>query len=135
MPEESKNVIAVKLLEVRDSMTCIGAFAFRPTDTMIWPSGIAANAQQVVERYLLRRCGWAPGPGAGIIFGNLNDGKACSDVYDWPSHNRTMQVAHQYVLDNFSTIKSGDVIDVEFILRESSVKKVSEALEPRAENV
>ncbi len=52
------------------------------------------------------------------------------DPYEWPEIHpgsyRTMQVSHDYVEKNWDTIKSGDVIDVEFILGETKEKKISE---------
>lgn len=47
------------------------------------------------------------------------------DPYDWG--DRTMTVAHQYIESNFDQLNNGDVVDVEFILGETSVPKRSEA--------
>lgn len=42
---------------------------------------------------------------------------------------RTMETAHKWIIQNFSGLQDGDVVDVEFILGETSTKKVSERLE------
>ena len=39
-----------------------------------------------------------------------------------------MPIAHNYVLDHFDELEDGDVVDVEFILGETEVKKTSERL-------
>jgi hypothetical protein len=36
-------------------------------------------------------------------------------------------VAHDYIRNNWPTLKDGDVIDVEFILGETNERKISEA--------
>ena len=39
-----------------------------------------------------------------------------------------MQVAHRFVIDNWATIQSGQVVDVEFILGETKQPKCSERI-------
>jgi hypothetical protein len=46
------------------------------------------------------------------------------DPHNW--NDRTKQVSHKWIQDNWDDINDGDVIDVEFILGESTVKKTSE---------
>ncbi|KKL90716.1 hypothetical protein LCGC14_1901950, partial [marine sediment metagenome] len=41
---------------------------------------------------------------------------------------RTVAEAHRYVAAHWDELKSGDVIDVEFVLDETTEKKVSERL-------
>ena len=59
----------------------------------------------------------------------LDDGKATNDPYKWESLGlgpRTMPVAHNYIIENWHDLRDGDVVDVEFILGESSAPKTSE---------
>ena len=65
-----------------------------------------------------------------IVFGNiilmsrLDTGQGTIDPYDWG--NRTLGTSHNFIKENFDGLKNGDVIDVEFILGESMVKKISQ---------
>ncbi len=109
----------VKLLEIRDSATCISAYAFRPNDAL------DVDAPSRTKVFLLRRCGWSKGNPA-IILGKIDTGEAKTDPYAWGS-SRTMQVAHIWVEENWESVESGQVIDVEFILGETTEKKQSDA--------
>lgn len=119
----------IKLIEIRDRATFIPAMAVR------------LGARNEHERYLLRRAGYAvpdghvalpePGDDTGqfyVLLTNLNGGGTCEyDIYAW--NNRTMVVAHQWLLRSWHTIKSGDVLDVQFILGETAAPKISERAE------
>lgn len=59
-----------------------------------------------------------------VVLMKLSDQRATSDAYEWNS--RTMQVAHDYVWNNFDSLCDGDVVDVEFILGITKTAKVSE---------
>jgi hypothetical protein len=100
-------------LEVRDRMTFIPV--------------VAINTEPSCEgqRYLLRRSGYAH-DGSTIVLVNLNDARAQNDAYSWTG-SRTMTDAHLFIEANFDSLKDGDVIDVEFILGETSEPKQSEA--------
>ena len=104
-----RNDCTVKLFEVRDKATCIAAFAFKPAE--IW-----GNTNDIDE-FLLRRCGFPPNNNA-IIFGKLDYGTAHVDPYNWD--NRTMHEAHLYVEENYDKLASGSIIDVQFILGETT---------------
>lgn len=108
----------VKALEVRDKMTLIPVFAMKMT---------ADNADQ---RHLLRAAGYSTlyGDHPLIMLGYLHKGQATYNPYDW-GDSRTMKVAHQYITDNYDTLKDGDVVDVEFILGETTTPKISERFE------
>lgn len=107
-----------KALEIRDRMTFIAALAV---------SMVPANEQQ---RYLLRRCGYAPaGDGEPMVIVTRLDGNAnfaFSDPYHF--RDRTFQTAALYIQEHWSEINDGDVIDVEFILGEKPEKKLSESV-------
>lgn len=103
-----------KCFEVRDRMTFIPVAALRLTQ---------ANEGQ---RYLLRRAGYGLEEGQiATILINLDRGECQNDPYKWKDA-RTMPVAHQWIHDHFAELQDGAVIDVEFILGESSASKKSE---------
>ena len=104
-----------KAIEIRDVATFIPAIAIK-----MWASNDA-------ERYLLRRCGYSD-DGRSIILTRMNgDGRACSDPYDWC--DRTFTVVHNWLLEHFEEVVSGDVVDVAFLLGETTTPKVSERIE------
>lgn len=100
-----------KLFEVRDAGTFIPVMAVR----------FVTNIRD--EHYLLRRAGYGVGSPY-VLLTNLVTGKTNYDPYDWG--NRTLANAHKAIDEGWSDLTSGDVIDVEFILKESTTKKVSE---------
>jgi hypothetical protein len=122
MPRPNKSIALVpicgeakmklKLLEVRDKGTFIPAFAF------------STEREDNAKDYLLWRCGFSD-DGSSIMFGFLSgERKACIDSYAWG--DRTMHVAHTYVIEHWAELQDGDVIDVQVILGETLTLKVSE---------
>lgn len=105
------------MLEVRDKMT------FIPILVIDMSSDLANEG----DRYLLRRAGFGSSGCFQVV--HLNSGLSHYDPYDWPDRSRTMRVAHNFIDEHFDDLKSGDVIDVEFILGETSEKKISERFE------
>lgn len=105
-----------KALEIRDRNTFVPAIA------------VQMSPDNEGQRYLLRRVGYSCEVGEfQVMFFRANgDGVAYSDPYQWP--NRTMQVAHNFVLENFDRLQDGDVVDVQFILGETKEPKQSERL-------
>jgi len=104
----------IKCLEVRDRGTFIPVICIRPV-----PDNEA-------QRYLLRRDGYAGDETEHVII--MIDAQcrgASYDPYDWPDR-RTKGNAHNFIEQNWASIKDGDVIDVEYILGESEKKKHSE---------
>ena len=110
-----------KTFEVRDSCTFIPIIAIKLIPTF------------ESDRYLLSRAGWgetAKEQATHILVSRLDGGKSemnC-DPYSWTDSPRTLRVAHRYLIEHFDELKSGAVIDVEFILGESAVEKTPEAL-------
>ena len=105
----------IKCLEVRDSMTFIPVICIRP---------VPENDEQ---RYLLRRDGYQGDDSEHcIIYINAQCRGVAYYCYDWPDNPRTHRVAHDYIAQNWFTLRDGDVIDVQFILGETETKKVSE---------
>lgn len=105
-----------KTIEIRDRGTFIAAIA-----TQLEPS----NEK---DRYLLARSGFGRMAGeqkAYILLARFSDSRCNYDPYEWGG--RTMPVAHEYLIGNWESVKSGDVLDVEHILGESPEPKRSES--------
>lgn len=104
----------VKFLEIRDRATFIPVVAVS--------CELCGNNR---DDYLLRRAGY--GSVRCILLTHLGGGRtAYCDPYDWD--DRTFQVAHNYIIENWDEVHDSDVIDVEFILGESEKKKITEWL-------
>lgn len=109
----------VKALEVRDRATCIPVLA---VDMNVGVPGMPTHQAQW---RLLRRAGYPCDGRPNILLTHLaGQGKATNDPYEWGG--RTYPVAHNYIIDNWCSLKDGDVVDVEFILGEASAPKKSE---------
>lgn len=108
----------VKLLEIRDEGTFIPALC------------VDMNDENDDQRYLLRRCGYPCDGRPNIAITRLNaDGSRCSnDPYYWG--DRTWAVAHDYIIRRWDELHDGDVVDVSFILGETTEPKISERWEP-----
>jgi hypothetical protein len=104
-----------KIIEIRDRATFIPVLC------------VDMNAEAHEERYYLRCCGY-PNDGRPNILMTRADGNgpASNDPYSWGG--RTYPVAHDYIINHWPELKSGDVVDVEFILGESAAPKVSERI-------
>ena len=103
----------IKCLEIRDSATFIPVICIRP---------VADNEEQC---YLLRRDGYRADESEHcIIMINAQCRGAAYDPYDW--RESTKLTAHNFIQDNWKSLKDGDVIDVEFIRGITLEKKISE---------
>ncbi len=113
----------VKLIELRDSATFMPMMA------------IKLRNRDEAEFYLLRRAGYGAEQIGGrdgdvepyIIFMKLDGVEAQYDPYAWSSKARTVPIAHQWLIEHWNDVKSGDVVDVQFILGETPAPKRSEA--------
>lgn len=106
-----------KLFEVRDRGTLIAVITIR----------LGCRNEQ--ERYLLSRCGYGKQKEEQekyVLYAGLQEYEMQYDPFKQP--NRTRHVSHKYILEHWDKLTSGEVIDVEYILGESSYKKVSEAI-------
>lgn len=101
------NTMEQKLIEVRDRGTFIPILATRLSR----------------EHYLVRRAGYRDGH---VIVQRLDTGKGENDPYDWLGGGRTLQCAHNILQENWHRYETGDVLDVEYELGETRVKKESE---------
>lgn len=109
----------VKILEVRDRATFIPMLA------------IKLSPVNEPERYLAARSGYgtaAEDQKDFILMAALCGGENLNyNPHSWG--NRTRQVAHGWLLENWDHVQTGDVIDVEYVLHETDKPKVSERIE------
>lgn len=110
----------VKTLEIRDEGT------FVPVLCVDMNPDIALTGVNEGQRYLLRRCGYACDLWPNILMTRLSadGGAAWNDPYGWGG--RTFPVAHKYIIENWEGLRDGDVVDVSFILGETTKPKLSE---------
>jgi hypothetical protein len=111
------DMLKTKLFEIRDRATfipCIG----------IWID--TRDSDVNAEFYLIRRAGYDEAYPLLLLTRLDGGGKAQYDAYDWG--DRTMQVAHDYIQNHWDELQSGDVVDVEFILGETTTPKESESV-------
>lgn len=112
-----------KALEIRDRMTFVAAIAVEMKSGHKIDDGSQSHGARL---YLLRRCGY-PADGSPMIMLTRLDGdghKAPTDPYAW--NDRTFKTAHFYITKNWATLRDGDVVDVEYILGETTQPKRSE---------
>jgi hypothetical protein len=109
-----EGTMEIKCLEIRDHATFVPVICIRP---------VAANEAQ---RYLLRRDGYRADDTEQCIIMIDAQCRGCAyDPYDWKD-SRTKRTAHVHIERNWRALEDGDVIDVQFILGETTVPKVSE---------
>ncbi len=110
--------IDVKFFEVRD------VDAFIPVMASLLSPGRGGNK---AEKFLLARAGY--GGNGCVLLTHLNTNETHFDEYGWSPATRTMTTAHKFIAQTWDQLESGMVIDVEFILGESTFIKTSERLE------
>lgn len=113
----------VKTLEIRDCGTFIPVMA------------INLNPREESERWLFARAGYGPTPEVQsryVVLVKLTSMECRYEPDDWAGITtaRTMPTAHQHIIENWHDLTTGDVIDVEYILEETTVRKDSERLGP-----
>jgi hypothetical protein len=98
--------INIKTVEIRDRATLIPAFAIRmlPSDE--------------TELFLFKHCGYRSWSDPCILLVSIEAPWHSARSWDEWKEGRTMPTAHKYIEDNFDSITSCQVIDVEFILGE-----------------
>ena len=111
--------MTTKMIEVRDTGTCISALALR------------LDSANDAERWLLARAGYGVTPDEQrqyVLLMNVDGGAGefSCDPYGWRTGARTMPVIHKYMLEHFDAIESGQVLDVQFILGETKAPKASD---------
>lgn len=110
------NNMETKVIEVRDEGTFILVLAIR----------MDAAPNDIVRNWAIHYRSGYPRDGSAIVVMRLSDQKATVDPYDWG--NRTMGTAHDFIYNNFDSLKDGDVVDVQVILGETEAPKISERI-------
>lgn len=112
-----------KAFEIRDAGTFIPVIA-------IWMTPSRETDLPNAEHYLLRRAGYGyDSPCVMLCRTDANGGahQASCDPHGW-GWPRTYPQAHEYITEHFHGLQSGQVIDVEFILGETTEAKLSESV-------
>jgi len=126
-------MIETKLIEIRDSMTFIPALATRlvAVETQRERDWRDEDPEETcgydTECWLLGCAGLGRLGSYTVLLGHMQDNKYRVDSCEWGSA-RTMRVVHEWLEQHWDEVRSGDVIDVEFILGETSEPKRSERL-------
>ena len=102
----------IKIIEIRDRGTYIPVMA------------IKMQSDNPAERYHLRRLGYGVDDVLIMVVRIDVKNKATYAHYDY--NDRTMSNAHRFIEKHYDELESGDVIDVEFILGETTKPKKSE---------
>jgi len=126
-------MMKAKVLEIRDRLSFVAALAVEMTagikplvDGKMTEDEFTSLQAHSARLYLLHRCGYPPAGPPMIMLTRLdgNARKATNDPYGWG--DRTFSTAHIYIAEHWTELKDGDVVDVEFILGETSQPKRSE---------
>jgi len=115
----------IKLFEIRDRGTTIKGMAIRLGS----PLG-GKRSETPRETRMLASAGFGDDEldhNHYVLLGDMGGGsfKMESSAYQW-SGSRTMKVAHEYIEENWDKLKTGDLVDVQFILGETGEPKHSE---------
>ena len=110
------------ILEIRDEGT------FIPVVAIDMNPDVELNDASRAQRYFLRRCGYPCDGRPNVAISHLGaDGRPMwNDPYAWGG--RTYPVAHKFIIENWEKLRDGDVVDVQFILGETTAPKTSERL-------
>lgn len=106
--------MVTKAFEIRDRAKFIAAIAVKLSSTepvdiwLMWKGGCHPRANETFVALI-----------------HLGRAEGYIDPYSW-TDSRTMGNAHQFIAKNFDKLKTGDVIDVEFILGEVPFPKTTE---------
>lgn len=103
-------------------------FEIRDRSTFIPTLAVQLDPKNEQDRYLLARAGFGRLPTEQrqyIFLVHLEKPRAEWDPIAW--NDRTMYTAHQHIVEWWADLNSGDVIDVEYLLKESESPKRSES--------
>lgn len=106
-----------KMLEIRDAATMIPAM------------GVRLYSEDPVQEWYLQKAGLSLPGSYAVLLTHLQTGESHMDPHHWKSAARTMAFAHNYIETNWEGLRDGDVIDVQYLLRETSEPKISERLQ------
>ena len=100
-------------------------FEIRDVGTFVPVMCTLMGSETKAEKYLLMRVGY--GERQFVLMTILTRNLTKYDPEEWC--DRTFQTAHEHIQENWSSLNTGDVIDVEFVLGETHHKKISERCE------
>jgi hypothetical protein len=100
-----------KVFEVRDRVTMIPVLA------------IKLEAENIQQQKLLHHAGYSPRQPYYLML-HIVSFKFQYDSHAW--NDRTLGRAHHYIEQNFDKMVDGEVIDIEYILGETTQPKVSD---------
>jgi hypothetical protein len=124
-----ETTMKAKALELRDKGTFIAILCVDMNPGIYRDDEPGMSKEYDAQCYLLRRCGYPCDGRPNIIMTRLNgNGQATNDPYGWKGVTRIFPVAHKWIIDNWHTLNDGDVVDVQFILGETSTPKQSERI-------
>jgi hypothetical protein len=112
----------------------IKMFEIRDVGTLIPAIGIRLNPTDGGERWLLARAGFGQdvegvdGQGSYVLLIFLTRDIAHYDPAQWG--DRTMLQAHLFIRDKWFALRTGDVVDVQFVLGETDHPKTAERWDP-----
>jgi len=105
----------VKGIEILDTATCIPVLAMRVNPSTITPR----------EAQMFRRGGFGQMPRNADIYTwmmTLSGSLINYDSHNW-RNQRTLGGAHRYIEQHWDELNSGDIIDMEYVLGESSAPR------------
>lgn len=100
-----------KIFEIRDRATFIPVLCTK------------LRGKATREITLLRATGYLTESNLVMVTELNNPKNTHYDYYSYGCDSRTFKTAHRYIEENFDSLKTGDVIDVEFILGETAKRK------------
>jgi hypothetical protein len=108
------------------------AFEVRDKCTFMPVVAVKCEPENESERFMLARTGYGreiADQCGYILLAKLDGGESVMDCdpHSW-NGCRTMQTAHQYIIEHFDELEAGAVIDVQFILGETDSPKLSESI-------
>jgi hypothetical protein len=102
-------------------------FELRDRNTFVPVVAILLRSDDSQERWLLRRCGYSNQPMARrFIMLTRLEGRGIAHVDEHYWGDRTFQSAHGWIERHWDRLETGDVVDVEHILGETTAPKKSE---------
>jgi hypothetical protein len=108
---QRRNEMVTKIFEIRDEGTYIPVMATKMKSDI-----------ELEQRYL-RSTGYGTNKPL-VVVTRMNGCESHYGPYEWSNITRTMKVAHAYIQEHFDELENCAVVDVEYILGETTIKKV-----------
>jgi hypothetical protein len=108
---QRRNEMVTKIFEIRDEGTYIPVMATK------------MKSDNELEQRYLRSTGYGTNKPL-VVVTRMNGCESHYGPYEWSNITRTMKVAHAYIQEHFDELENCAVVDVEYILGETTIKKV-----------